>query len=157
MRKTSRQTLVVGLCIFLLFMVPITYAEDDMTIVLYYSASCGSCKAASKLVDDLKKNYTGNNIVFIKKEVGSNQTNYNEWKSYGFISYPSIVINNETKIPRDNITEKNLKTILNTYLSKVNASNQQQNLLILILSAAGVILVIGILVAVTGRRKKTNK
>lgn len=141
-------------------MVQSTVAESEVTVVLYYSASCGSCKTAKELVLELEQNYTGDNIVFIRKEVGSNSTNHAEWKSYGFITYPSIVINNETKIPKDNITREKLVVIIDEYLAKVNNSQlQPEQRLFLSVIIAGAVLGLVLLAVVIWRknRKGNNK
>jgi len=50
------------------------------------------------------------NVVFFKKEITSNTTNRNEMRSRG-VSYPSVIIDNITKIPKLNIT---YDTLINT-------------------------------------------
>jgi hypothetical protein len=57
-------------------------------------------------VDQVILHYAENNsdnVVIFKKEITSNTTNRNEMRARG-LSYPSVIINNLTKIPKVNIT-----------------------------------------------------
>ena len=88
-------------------------AEDQVIVDFYYSETCGSCKPATDIMDLVILHYTENNsdnVVFFKKEITSNTTNRNEMRSRG-VSYPSVIIDNITKIPKLNIT---YDTLINT-------------------------------------------
>ena len=88
-------------------------AEDQVIIDFYYSETCGSCKPAADIMDQVILHYAENNsdnVVFFKKEITSNTTNRNEMRARG-VSYPSVIINNITKIPKLNIT---YDTLINT-------------------------------------------
>jgi len=81
-------------------------AEDQVIIDFYYSETCGSCKPATDIMDQIILHYAENNsdnVVFFKKEITSNTTNRNEMRARG-VSYPSVIVNNITKIPKLNIT-----------------------------------------------------
>jgi hypothetical protein len=96
-----------GFAIFLLsLIIPSVVAEDQVIVDFYYSETCGSCKSANDILDQVILHYSENNsdnVVFFKKEITSNTTNRNEMRTRG-LSYPSIIINNLTKIPKLNIT-----------------------------------------------------
>jgi len=100
-------------------------AENQVIVDFYYSSSCGSCKTANQTIDEVmvhyEVNYSGK-VLFFKKEVGSNQTNKNEMRVRG-VSFPSVVINNETKIPKANITYDFLVTQIDAYIK--NLSNHE--------------------------------
>ncbi|MFH1100788.1 MAG: hypothetical protein V1726_01970 [Methanobacteriota archaeon] len=132
-------------------------AEDHVTVVLYYSATCGSCKIAKKLIDDLKMNYSETQVVFIEKQIGvKHPENQTEWESYRFHTYPGVVINNETLIPKENITQEKLVPIIDAYIVNltVEPSNNQLTLLIMVI---GIVCIIGILLAVVRRQRKQKK
>ncbi|MBN1281243.1 MAG: hypothetical protein JXA00_06305 [Candidatus Thermoplasmatota archaeon] len=97
-------------------------AADKVVVDFYYSSSCGSCRIPHENVDAVVEYYFGNGTtphLFINlKEVGSNVTNRQEMSSRG-LSYPSVIINNETRIPRNNITIGNLIRIIDAYLANV--------------------------------------
>jgi thiol-disulfide isomerase/thioredoxin len=81
-------------------------AEDQVIVDFYYSETCGSCKPATDIMDQIILHYAENNsdnVVFFKKEITSNTTNRNEMRARG-VSYPSVIVNNITKIPKLNIT-----------------------------------------------------
>jgi len=79
-------------------------------------------------------NYSGQ-VLFFKKEVGSNQTNRNEMSARG-VSFPSVVINNETKIPKANLTYEFLVTQIDAYIKNLS-SHESPNPNILYLPVFG--------------------
>jgi len=155
MKNRVVQRISTGMLILFLLSSYVVSAAGPITVVLYYSSSCGSCKNAVKLVDAFALNYS-DQIVFIKKEVGSNTTNRNEWKSYGFTYYPSIVINNETLVPKDNITEANLENLLTMYITQ-QEQQQTQDLFVLIGLGVGIVVVIGVVGVVVLRKQKKKE
>jgi hypothetical protein len=52
----------------------------------------------------------------------SNKTNYNEYTAHGFHSYPVVLIQNETIIPKYNITYENVATILDQYIAELDVN-----------------------------------
>jgi len=98
-------------------------AENQVIVDFYYSASCGSCKTANQTIDEVmvhyEMNYSGK-VLFFKKEVGSNQTNKNEMRMRG-VSFPSVVINNQTKIPKANLTYDFLVTQIDAYVKNLSS------------------------------------
>ena len=100
-------------------------AENQIIVDFYYSESCGSCKDANQTIDKVMVHYEANysgKILFLKKEVGSNVTNRNEMRARG-VSFPAVVINNETKIPKGNITYDFLVEQIDVYIK--NLSNHE--------------------------------
>jgi hypothetical protein len=81
-------------------------AQNQVIVDFYYSETCGSCTAAAEILDQVILHYEQNNsdkVVFLKKEITTNATYRNEMRIRG-LSYPSVIINNQTKIPKENIT-----------------------------------------------------
>jgi len=93
-------------------------AENLVIVDFYYSESCGSCHAYIPIIDNItavyNKNYSGQ-VIILKKEVGSNATNRQEMRDRG-MSFPSVVINNETKIPKSNLTYNELVLRIDEYI-----------------------------------------
>ncbi len=59
-------------------------AEDQVIVDFYYSETCGSCKPAVDIIDQVILHYAENNsdnVVFFKKEITSNTTNRNEMRA----------------------------------------------------------------------------
>ncbi len=99
--------LTIGFVVFTLTLITTSVVAEDQVIVdFYYSETCGSCKPAADIMDQVILHYAENNsgnVVIFKKEITSNTTNRNEMRARG-LSYPSVIINNLTKIPKLNIT-----------------------------------------------------
>ena len=97
-------------------------AENQVIVDFYYSDTCGSCKPAIAVIDEITEfyaeNFTGN-VIINKKEVGANATNRAEMRNRGLI-YPSAIINNETKIPKANLTYNELTEIIDAYIANLN-------------------------------------
>ncbi len=104
--KTNR-TVTFGFVVFTLTILTTTVVAKDQVIVdFYYSETCGSCKPVVDIIDQVILHYAENNsdnVVIFKKEITSNTTNRNEMRVRG-LSYPSVIIDNLTKIPKLNIT-----------------------------------------------------
>jgi len=112
--------------LFILLLVSLTVgahaAEDSIYVYFYYSESCGSCEQYKPIMQQVidEQNYSG--IVHAEwKEVGSNETNYQEWRDYGFYSYPSMVIyvdaENVTTIPKSNLTAEEVFRSIDGYIA----------------------------------------
>jgi len=113
---------LVGLILIALtVLIPITTSEEVVVLNYYYSLSCSACKRYTSVINEIEANFTENLVVF-RKEVGSNQSNRQEWEDYGFKKYPSVVMNDETKIPMSNITYENLASIINAYVEELDSS-----------------------------------
>ena len=97
-------------------------AENQVIVDFYYSDTCGSCKPAIAVIDEITEYYAENftgNVIINKKEVGANATNRAEMRNRGLI-YPSAIINNETKIPKANLTYNELTEIIDAYIANLN-------------------------------------
>jgi glutaredoxin-related protein len=99
-------------------------AQNQVIVDFYYSETCGSCKPAVEVMDQVIRHYEENNtgtVVFFKKEITSNTTNRNEMRARK-VSYPSVVINNLTKIPKMNITYDTLVNIIDEAIANLTPS-----------------------------------
>jgi len=112
---------MVLFCIFFLS-VSTAAAENRVIVDFYYSESCHTCLEKIPIIDNVTahylKNYSGQ-VIIQKKEVSSNSTNLKEMKARG-VSFPSVVINNDTKIPRDNLTYKEITEVIDDYINNLD-------------------------------------
>ncbi len=96
-------------------------AEKQVIVDFYYSETCGSCLPAISVMDNVtahyEQNYSGK-VIINKKEVGGNATNRNEMRTRK-LSYPSVIINNETKIPNVNITYTDVTERIDEYIANL--------------------------------------
>lgn len=114
----SSSYIIAGLAIIhlsLLF-IPVAYA-DPVTIQYFHQKGCHDCEITDPIVDRIETQYKNNSIEILKIET-STADGFNQWNKYGFLEVPAIVINNETKIPIEEITEEKLKISINEYLSE---------------------------------------
>lgn len=117
MKNNIRILILLGLLVFSI-MVQSAAAENIIILDYYYSESCGSCKAYTEEINKIEANFS-EKIVVNKKDVGSNTKNRDEWRNHGFKSYPAAVINNETKVPKSNLTYETLEVIINAYIAEL--------------------------------------
>jgi cytochrome c biogenesis protein CcdA/glutaredoxin len=99
------------------------YAQS-VNIEYFYQAGCHDCEITNPLINQIKKQYE--NIIVIKTDVSTTE-GFNRWNQYGFLEVPAIVINNEIKIPKEKITEENLKSSIENYLEGEEPDNQYIN------------------------------
>lgn len=128
MKKTYSMILLFFVFIFFIQSV---VAEDSVIVNFYYSEICHTCDEYIPIITQIEndQNYSGKVVTFWK-EVGSNDTNRQEWRDYGFYSYPSVVvyvnsdnISNVTKIPKDILNYKNVTNAIDSYLAGLEINN----------------------------------
>lgn len=111
--KSSSHTISLLAVIYLsLIFIPVVCAEP-VTIQYFHQKGCHDCEITDPIVDRIEAQYE--NMVISKIET-STADGFNQWNKYGFLEVPAIVINNETKIPKEEITEEKLKTLIDEYL-----------------------------------------
>jgi len=115
----------MGFTLFTFFFITTSVVAKDQVIVdFYYSETCGACQSAVDIIDQVIHHYAennSNNVIFFKKEVTSNSTYRNEMRKRG-LSYPSVIINNQTKIPRANITYDTLIFVIDEAIGNLTPS-----------------------------------
>ena len=132
--KMNRYFTLLIVFVVLLLSVTSVIAENQVIVDFYYSESCGSCKPAIAIIDNITTHYAENysgKVIIQKKEVGSNATNRNEMHARK-LSFPSVIINNETKIPEANLTYKDLTTSIDEYIANIdNHTKYDENVIYL--------------------------
>ncbi|MCK5261915.1 MAG: hypothetical protein KAJ44_07015 [Thermoplasmatales archaeon] len=122
MKNNVRILIMLVLLIFSILVQSVA-AENTIVVDYYYSTSCGSCKAYTEgVIDPIEANFSGK-IIVNRKDVKSNTKDWNEWRDHGFKSYPAATINNETKVPKSNLTYETLEEIINAYLAEVDVNH----------------------------------
>ena len=91
-----------------------------VVVDFYYSAPCESCKPPKEVMEEIQEYYAINysEIVIINIKEVSNATNRQEMRDRG-LSFPVAIVNNETKIPKNNITFYEVQTIIDAYLQDI--------------------------------------
>ena len=132
--KKNRYFTFLIVFVVLLLSVTSVIAENQVIVDFYYSDACGSCKPAITIIDNITTHYAENysgKVIIQKKEVGSNATNRNEMHARK-LSFPSVIINNETKIPEANLTYKDLTKSIDEYIANIdNHTKYDENVIYL--------------------------
>ena len=115
MKKTVFLPILITLIISLL-LPSVAAANEPLLVEYFYSETCPDCARTTPIIDEIEKEY-GERIVVERIEVSSSVENWDRWYSYGFEEIPSVVVNNETKIPKERITKEKLEEVINIYLS----------------------------------------
>lgn len=115
---------------FLLFMIIFTltilaqsaFAEDLVIVDYYYSSKCGTCRVfTEEVIDPIEMNFSGK-IIVNRIDIRANAKVWQEFVDFGFKAYPAAVVNNETKIPKSNLTYDTLEYIINLYLAEIESN-----------------------------------
>ena len=111
--------------IFISFTKPVVAENSDIVLEFFISSSyCDSCEEKKPIVNEIE-NFYGENITIIRYEVdtSANIENYNKFKSYGFKTYPAVVVKNITTdekfnvlLPYEDISFDNIKNAVNYHL-----------------------------------------
>jgi hypothetical protein len=122
MKKNGYFTLLIIFVVFLLSVTSVI-AENQVIVDFYYSETCAECIQAKAIIDNITTHYADNysgKVVIQEKEISSNKTNYNEMLARG-LSFPSVIINNETIITESHLTYTALIETINEYIA--NSTN----------------------------------
>ncbi|WP_407283106.1 cytochrome c biogenesis protein CcdA [Methanolobus sp. WCC1] len=99
--------------LYLIFLSISLSSAQPIYVEYFYQDGCHDCEVTAPLINQIEKQYEDINIV--KINVGTKE-GFNKWNQYNFLEVPAIVINNETKISKEQITEDNLKLSIDNYL-----------------------------------------
>ncbi|MCO5382981.1 MAG: cytochrome C biosynthesis protein [Methanosarcina barkeri] len=104
---------LVVICLYLSF--TSTACAEPISIQYFHQKDCHDCVLTDPIVNRIESQYNNGSVVISRIET-STADGFNQWNKYGFLEIPAIVINNETKISKEEITEEKLKTSINEYL-----------------------------------------
>ncbi|MCK4415989.1 MAG: hypothetical protein KAU84_02445 [Thermoplasmatales archaeon] len=128
--KNSVRILILFILLIFSILVQSAAAENMIVVDYYYSVKCGSCKVYTEgVIDPIEVNFSGK-IIVNRKDVRSDTKNWNEWRDHGFKTYPAAVINNETKVPKSNLTYETLEEFINAYIAKLEVNQTFDDTLI---------------------------
>ncbi|MCD6468219.1 MAG: hypothetical protein J7L32_02785 [Thermoplasmata archaeon] len=100
-------------------------ADEKINIEFFYSSGCGDCEEKEPIVDEIEQEYA-DKIVVHRKDISMDENYMDQWVNYGFFDIPAIVVNNKTKIPKEEITKEYVEKIIDGYLSgEINETNNQ--------------------------------
>jgi len=100
-------------------------ADEKINIEFFYSSGCGDCEEKEPIVDEIEQEYA-DKIVVHRKDISMDEKYMDQWMNYGFFDIPAIVVNNKTKIPKEEITKEYVEKIIDGYLSgEINETNNQ--------------------------------
>lgn len=115
MKRISRIIALLGVIYLSLIFIPVVGAEP-VSIQYFHQKGCHDCEITDPIVDRIESQY--NNGIIITQIETSTVDGFNQWNKYGFLEVPAIVINNETKVPKEEITEEKLKTLIDEHLAE---------------------------------------
>jgi len=121
MKNISRIIALLTIIYLFLTCIPMAYA-NPVTIQYFHQKGCQDCKITDPIIDQIEVQY--NNSIMITRIETSTADGFNQWNKYGFLEVPAIMINNETKIPKEEITEEKLKTSINEHLLEEKKSTK---------------------------------
>lgn len=137
MNNYSRYFLIAFLIclLFFSFTKPVVAENSNIVLEFFISSSyCDSCEEKKPIVNEIESFY-GDNITVIRYEVDTttNIDNYNKFKSYGFKTYPAVVVKNITAgekynvlLPYEDITFENIKNAIDYHLTGNYSDNQPE-------------------------------
>jgi cytochrome c biogenesis protein CcdA len=102
---------------------PNVYA-NPVTIQYFHQKGCHDCEVTDPIITKISMEY--NNKVNVLKIETSTVDGFNQWKKYAFLEVPAVVVNNKTKIPKEEITEEKLKTLIDEYLVEEENKNNTE-------------------------------
>jgi len=92
-------------------------AHGVITVNFYYTSTCSHCREKFPVIQAIEANYSST-VAVAWKEL-TNGSNMKEWQNLGFQQYPSVLIQNTTKVPSDNITYATLSSIIDNYINEL--------------------------------------
>lgn len=130
--KMKRYAPILLCFLALFFLVQSVGAVNVVVVDFYYSVRCGSCTEIyvpiiNQVEEHFMENYSGK-VIINRKEVSDNTTNSNEMRARG-LSFPSVIINNKTKIPKANLTYGFLVTMIDAYLKNLSITSLDENII----------------------------
>lgn len=109
--------------VLLLLSIPASAAQP-LYIEYFHQTGCHDCEITDPIIEQIEKQYE--NIEIVRIDV-INSEGFNQWNQYGFIEVPAVVINNETKIPKEELTEEKLRLSIERYLKDNKPEKQYIN------------------------------
>lgn len=116
--KRDSNLIITVLCFiyFSFLLVPVAYA-NPITIQYFHQSGCPDCEISDPIVDQIESRYKDDDVIIVRIKTNT-ADGFDQWNKYGFVEVPAIVINNEIRIPKEEITENKLRASIDEYLAK---------------------------------------
>lgn len=112
--------------LFFVFALSVSVVSAQPVIVQYFhQEGCPDCEITDSIIDNIEMQYS--NITIQRFETDTFE-GYDQWSKYGFVEVPAIVINNQTKVPKEKISEERIKRLIDEYLHPENNADDRSNL-----------------------------
>lgn len=115
--------ILIRLTLLIVILTPIVSAQA-ISVEYFYQTGCHDCKMTDPIIDQIEEQHE--DIIIIKTDVTTTD-GFNQWNQYGFLEVPAVVINNETKIPKGEITEEKLNQLITEHLETSDSKNDYIN------------------------------
>lgn len=108
-------SLLVRVSIFCsLLMLVNTVSAQPVLVEYFHQTGCHDCEMTDPIIDSIETQYKD---IVVQRIETNTVDGFNRWNKYDFREVPAIVINNETKISKDEINEDRIKKSINEYLN----------------------------------------
>jgi thiol-disulfide isomerase/thioredoxin len=117
-------TIIFLILITITILQPVATAENHVIIEIFYKEGCGTCEEKEPIIEKITETYENIEVKHLSISIPENR---DRMYSYGLSGIPSTaIINNNSgnysTLFRDDITEENLKTLIDYYLLENNTS-----------------------------------
>lgn len=111
-----RNIIIVTILIFTLYLFSNTAYAQNVYIEYFHSSECEGCQTTDPIISQIAGEYKNNSSVNIEYIDVATRDGLNRTYKYNFSIIPMVIINNETKVASDKITQKNLNEIIDAYI-----------------------------------------
>ncbi|MBP2147186.1 cytochrome c biogenesis protein CcdA [Methanofollis sp. W23] len=108
------QVIAVAVIISFIGLIP-TVDASVIQLEYFHAPRCLECEDTSPIISDLEEIY-GESLNVEKIDVNT-PDGWERWHQYGFFEVPAVVVNSTIKIPREEITEENVRVAIRQSLS----------------------------------------
>lgn len=96
---------IIALLVIIYFLLISIASAESVSIQYFHQKGCHDCEITDPLINQIGDQYNNSSVVISKIET-STAGGFNQWNKYGFLEVPAIVINNETKIPKERLLKR---------------------------------------------------
>lgn len=108
------QIIAVAVMICFIWLIP-PVSASIIQLEYFHTPRCLECENTAPIISDIEDTY-GESLNVEEIDVNTPE-GWKRWKTYGFLEIPAVVVNGTIKIPREEITEKNVRAAIEQSLS----------------------------------------
>lgn len=117
MKRIAQKLIIVASMLFLFqFIIQPVLAEEKIVVEYFYNSKCGTCRVYTVMMEEIEQSYADDEVIFLVLDV-KYQDNYSKLAEYDLFPYPCAVVNGETKIPKANMTDEYVISVIDSYLA----------------------------------------